>query len=405
MKDQGTEMKKIIVVFFLLLLLQGMVFAQGGEEESGFPANTPANVPVSTPADPPAAAPAIPPVNIPVNIPVSDPVTDSAVFINDVIIEEDAPYKFTEIDGDLFFSRQLVWNRAVYAVRYTVILEQKNENLDAYVEILRRSTERTYIDIIVPPGEYRFLVMGFNILGLLDVQSDWDYFTIRNPITLMLPSSGAALSNNPLSPSAVSWSTELPLQNSRVIFSREPDPTKDPFAIIQYVPQGATSLNLPTLGEGIWYWTVFGETSNGLSVSAVAPLWFRLISLPLLPSPHYIRPGANTVITLNQLMVDRKIVFEWERVPEANAYIFSLYGFSDKQELLASSSPGPETIFELTDLTILNMDSYMWQVEAVQASRNGTIERRGLIQQQAFLVLIQRSDNLRTTNQGTTYGF
>jgi len=406
-KGQGMEMKKILFVFFLLFFLEGIIFAQGGEDESsGYVTtvnNAETNATINNSANGNIAndtANTI--INDTVNIAANDTVV---VIVNDSPAAEEAPFKFTETDGDLFFSRQLFWDKAVYAVRYTVVLEQKNENLDLYIEILRRNTEQTYIDIIIPPGEYRFLVMGYNILGLLDTQSEWDYFTIRNPITLLQPGSGNALSNNPLSPSSVVWSTELPLQNCRVIFSRESDPTKDPLAIVQYVTQGATSLRLPPLGEGIWFWTVYGETTSGLSVSAVAPLWFRLISLPLLSSPQYIRPGANQEITLNQLMVDRKIVFEWEKVPDANSYIFSLYGYSDKQELLINSSPGPETFFELTDLTILKMDSYMWQVEAVLASRNGTIERRGLIQQQSFLVLIQRSDTLRATNLGTTYGF
>ena len=105
-------------------------------------------------------------------------------------------------------------------------------------------------------------------------------------------------------------------------------------------------------------------------------------------------------------MAERKITFEWKQVPDANAYIFSLYGNSGKQDVPVFSSPGPipGTSFELTDLTILNMDDYTWQVEAVRVSRNGTIERRGIIQRQSFAVNIQRSDSLRTRNPGNTFG-
>ena len=307
-------------------------------------------------------------------------------------------------NNDLLFSRQLMWNGAAYAVRYTVILEQKNEVLDTYTEVLRRNTEQTYLDITVSPGEYRFQVTSFNVLGLLDTQSEWNYFAIRNAITLLLPRSGGALSNNPLSPSSVTWSTEVPLKNPRVIFSREKEPAQDPRAIIQYAANGATATNIPPLGEGIWYWTVFGETLDGRSVSASAPLWFTLISQPLLSSPRYIQPGNNEVISLRQLTTERKIVFEWDRVPDANAYIFSLYGNSDKHDLLVFSPPSPETTFELTDLSLLNMDDYSWQVEAVLVSRNGSIERRGVVRQQSFEVYIQRSNTLQLKNQGTTYG-
>jgi len=370
------EIKKTFLFFSLLFFLEGISFAQGGNEGSDNNSTTPTR----------------------------ETVPNESVSAGNSSPEGDVAARFSETDGDLFYSQRLSWDEARYAVRYTVILEQKRENADAYVEVLRRNTERTYIDVTVPPGEYRYQVMSFNVLGLPDTQSDWDYFVVRNPITLLLPRSGDSLSNNPLSPSSVIWSMELPLQNIRAIFSRESDPAKDPRAIVQYVDQGTTTINLPPLGEGIWYWTVLGETSEGTSVSPAAPLWFTLISMPLLSSPHYIRPGHNEVITLDQLMAERKITFEWDQVPEANAYIFTLYGISDKRDLLFSSSPMSETSFDLTDLTVLAMDDYIWQVEAVLVSRNGTIERRGIIQLQSFVVYIRRSDTLRTRNPGTRYG-
>ena len=316
-----------------------------------------------------------------------------------------AVFAQSDISGEPYLIQRLGWDKAQYAVRYTVVLEQKRDNIGDFYEVLRRNTDQTYIDTPLPPGEYRFRVTSFNVLGLLDTQSDWDYFTIRNPVTLLLPRSGVSMSNSPLSPTSVVWSTEFPLQNVKVIFSREPEPAKDPRAIVQHIDQGVTSINLPPLGEGIWYWTILGETPEGLNVSAAAPFWFTLLSLPLLPSPQYLKPSYNEVLTLEQLTDQRKITFEWEQVPEANAYIFSLYGISDKQELLISTSPLPETSFELTDLAILLMDDYIWQVEAVFLSRNGTIERRGVLQQQSFVVYIHRSDNLRTRNPATRYGF
>jgi hypothetical protein len=166
-----------------------------------------------------------------------------------------------------------------------------------------------------------------------------------------------------------------------------------------------TTINLPSLGEGIWYWTVRGETPHGHSISATEPSWFTLLSQPPLSSPKYIKPDYNEMITLDRLMADRRITFQWEQVPEANAYIFTLYGITDKQELLLSSSPGPETAFELIDLTILSMDNYNWQVEAVSVTRNGTIERRGIIQQYSFMLDILRSNTLRTRSQGSMYGY
>ena len=373
------EMKKVFLMFFLLFLFffpGGMIFAQDNLAGSG-------NKSAAYVTD------AIPKENTPIK---GSPA------------EGETPFRLSETGKDTLFFQRLSWNSARYAVSYTVVLEQKRGNTDPYTEVLRRSTEKTYFDLSLPPGEYRFLVMSINVLGKLDAQTEWDYFSIRNPITLLLPKSGVSMSNNPLSPSSVVWTTELPLQNSKVIFSRDPDPVKDPRAIIQYAAQSMTTINLPPLGEGVWYWTVMGTTPDGTNVSATAPLWFSLVSLPPLTSPKYIQPGINEKITLDKLMADRKITFKWEQVPEANAYIFSIYGISDRQDLLFSSSPVYATSFDLIDLTILTSDYYFWQIEAVYVSRTGTIERRGLIKQQSFEIQIHRSDTIRTNNSAKRYG-
>jgi len=93
-------------------------------------------------------------------------------------IEGEPSFRLSETDSGLLFFQRLTWEEARYAVRYTVILERKRENLDAYVEVLRRNTDLTYVDVSVPPGDYRYRVLSFNVLGLLDSQSDWEYFMI-----------------------------------------------------------------------------------------------------------------------------------------------------------------------------------------------------------------------------------
>jgi len=228
--------------------------------------------------------------------------------------------------------------------------------------------------------------------------------TVHTPITLTAPRAGVSLPIDPSSPPLIRWSVDEPLRNSRVIFSRNQDPTSDPRAVIIYVDQGVTSIPLPALTEGLWYWIVQGDAVDGQGISAAAPSWFSITARPPLSSPLYIQPEAEEVITLEQLMEDRNITFIWEEVPEANAYIFSLYGVTDKQELLFASSPEPDTSFILTDLALLTLEDYVWQVEAVTISRSGTVERRGLLEQHPFKVNITRSDSIRTRSQGTMYG-
>lgn len=225
-----------------------------------------------------------------------------------------------------------------------------------------------------------------------------------HPIILATPPAGAVLAGDHPAQARLSWKMDGHLQNPRVIFSHYPEPAWDPGAVVHYAGQDSGSMDLPRLGEGVWYWTVEGETPEGQSASAAFPHWFTVLPLHPLNSPGYARPDDEIVITLHQLTVDRCIAFEWEQVDGANAYIFSLFGNDSRRELLHTTAPIPDTFFTLTDLAILDLDDYTWQVEAVSVSRNGTIERRGKIRQFSFSIDITSSDSLRTRSQGTLYG-
>ena len=98
----------------------------------------------------------------------------------DVWLDGELASRLSETEGGLFFMQRLTWEEARFAVRYQVLLERKRETTGVYTEVLRRNLDagETFIDISVPAGEYRFMVYSFNILGLLDSQSDWEYFVV-----------------------------------------------------------------------------------------------------------------------------------------------------------------------------------------------------------------------------------
>ena len=259
----------------------------------------------------------------------------------------------------------------------------------------KRGLTKDHFFSIGPSGAAR--VPGF-VRGVIKAGA------VNAPITLLTPWIGSSFMYTPLSPPVVRWSADDNFINTRVIFSRDQDPASDSRAIIQYVADGETSIDLPALNEGIWYWIVQGETLGGQGFSAASPSWFTIQPQSPLDSPRYIQPAQDAVFTLEQLTSDRKITFIWEEVPDADAYIFSVFD-AEKKKLLYSTSPIHDTSFELTDLALLSIDGYTWQVEAVSMARNGTIERRGIIQQSSFTVQVTHSEDLRTTSQGSVYGY
>ena len=95
-------------------------------------------------------------------------------------VEGEPSFRLSDDDSGKLFFQRLTWEKAEFADTYTIFLERKREGLDIFTEVFKREqpASRVYLDISVPPGEYRFRVQSFNVLGMLDSETEWDYFTI-----------------------------------------------------------------------------------------------------------------------------------------------------------------------------------------------------------------------------------
>ena len=226
---------------------------------------------------------------------------------------------------------------------------------------------------------------------------------VSAPITLVSPRLGINIPGIQAwrSPPQALWTSVALLRNTQLIISRTADPLTDPMAIVK--DASGNSAAFPSLGDGIWYWIIRGDTSELRGATPGEPFWFNVLPIPSLSAPMPIQP-LDRAIGIEQLTRDRNITFRWGRVDEANAYIFSLYHNGDPPRLIVSGSPQTTNSYVLEDLSLLNEGEYLWQVEAVFLNVNGVIEQRGRTDQNAFSIEIQRSDSLRTQSQGTLYG-
>jgi hypothetical protein len=119
-----------------------------------------------------------------------------------------------------------------------------------------------------------------------------------------------------------------------------------------------------------------------------------------LPAAANLRPGSNHVIGPDQLRRSLRLTFQWEEVPGANGYLFTLRDDSGGEIL--GAGPQAENFYTL-DLRNIGGGSFLWQVEAVR--RNGRIiERRGVIAEHRFVLEVPRPGNPRIRDPGTLYG-
>jgi hypothetical protein len=84
-----------------------------------------------------------------------------------------------------------------------------------------------------------------------------------------------------------------------------------------------------------------------------------------LSAPRNLRPAAGYVLTEEIILRDKRIAFSWEQVPGAAGYTFVLYQNergANREILRRTALRSPS--FTLTDLTVLDVGEFVWQVEA-----------------------------------------
>ena len=108
---------------------------------------------------------------------------------------------------------------------------------------------------------------------------------------------------------------------------------------------------------------------------------------PPLAAPANRLPPTGSRIGIAELRTQRSIDFKWSAVPGANAYIFTLYQQdSGGRRQIVRVGPENRTSWTLDNVSMLDRGTFVWQVEAVNMGRNGTIGRQGTIGENTFVL-------------------
>jgi len=185
-----------------------------------------------------------------------------------------------------------------------------------------------------------------------------------------------------------------------------------------------TSFADSSLNEGIWYWRVtpvFSETggNGGAAVSNIQPRTstFRIIKdrepqtaqilaqieeepkpapapepepVSRLPVPSNRRPAEGYRIGIEEVKREN-ITFRWSAVPEANAYLFTIYQITGTtRRQVTQIGPENRTTWT-TKIKTLGRGNFVWRVEAVNVGHDNVIERHGNPGENRFVVDIPRA--------------
>lgn len=72
---------------------------------------------------------------------------------------------------------RIVWTKDDYTLRYEVLIEKENEKQE-YHNVLREFTEESFIDISLPPGNYRLRVIPYDFRNAPGEGTKWKDFKV-----------------------------------------------------------------------------------------------------------------------------------------------------------------------------------------------------------------------------------
>jgi hypothetical protein len=216
-------------------------------------------------------------------------------------------------------------------------------------------------------------------------------------IRLLAPGNGSSMTGLTAlrNQTVFSWEYKGQAARTRFVLSRNSNPLQGRPQVERVNPGSTASVN--SLEAGDWYWTVEVVTPEGSVIRADRARHLRVLPIPTLPAPENRRPLNGQRIGIEDLRLQRNIVFSWSAVQGANAYIVTLSQETDgrRRKITGTNQPVTRTSWTLDNLSVLDRGSFIWQVEAVNTA-GGRIEQHGRPGENIFIIDIPRPDQVRS---------
>jgi hypothetical protein len=308
------------------------------------------------------------------------------------------------------------WEAAEGAEYYQFNLYHgEDRNNAVYENNLVEGTRQSLSMDSYPEGNYHWTVRGFapersrntRRRGLLSEGA----FSVRKlrPVSLDYPGNDVSFEGLRAyrEPETLRWSSADPVAASCFILSEKSDFTGPPAALINNPHHSVT---LPKLRAGTYYWTIRAETPEGFDISARRPRRFRVLPVPPLPRAANRLPEDGKVIGGAELWTNRRIVFSWNAVRGATGYLFTIEN-AETGKTIMRRGPVAETTLVLENLTLLDVGTFIWRLEAVlaepsgeQGEDEGEIIQRGEISENRFTINFGLPGTPQPRKPGILYG-
>ncbi len=233
-------------------------------------------------------------------------------------------------------------------------------------------------------------------------------FSVRHPVavSLLSPSDGSSMSGLMAlrSPVTFSWAEKTDRADSyQFILSRQQkNGTKK---IVESIKTKKKSVSFERLSSGVYYWRVKASTSDGIPLDSEERR-FTIENVDFLPAATLVSPKEDAVFGSEYFKANRKIVFEWKKVPDATEYSFALYKKNADGSLktVYKKKNLTETSVLLQELSMLDIGTFVWNVTAYRYADDGFEEQKGKVASGSFKIDFELPKQVETKKPKTFYG-
>ncbi len=225
-----------------------------------------------------------------------------------------------------------------------------------------------------PEGTYRWELQSYSYETTLSSRRSSKLaestFVLRKirPVKLAGPQSGSVISGWSAleTPPVLKWTSHEPFSRAQIILRKKTGSGRGQTVFNQknYRQQ------LPSLGAGVYEWTVTAFTMDDIDMSAEESFTFTVEPIPPFEAPGNAMTEDGDFFNAKYLRKKPYIVFDWNSVNRASDYILEIKNEKDRLVLREIIDGSKNSGLKLENLSRLSKGNFTWTVKAVLMSKD-----------------------------------
>lgn len=225
-------------------------------------------------------------------------------------------------------------------------------------------------------GEFRWELQGYSYENELNSRRSSklseEAFILRKikPVKQVSPANGTVFSGWEAieTPPELKWKSTENFSEATIVLSKKSGIS----ASQKSMKQKSFVQKLSSLSSGIYEWKINAISFDGFDISSQESYNFTVEEIPPFDAPKRAETEGGTVFNAEYLKKTPYIVFNWQSVPRAEAYILEIKGKNKKSIFQTVIKKNEGTTFKFENLTKLGKGTFTWNVKACRMNEKFT---------------------------------